>query len=50
MKKDIIPLKGNVMMNFTLYGVRAHVTVATEGWSRTPSELTGMILLMHRFN
>ena len=25
MKKDIIPLKGNVIMNFTLYGVRAHI-------------------------
>ena len=27
MKKDIIPLKGNVMMNFTLYGVRARVAL-----------------------
>ena len=27
MNKDIDPLKGNVIMNFTLYGVRAHVTL-----------------------
>ena len=27
MNKNIDPLKDNVIMNFTLYGVRAHVTL-----------------------
>ena len=50
MNNDIDPLKGNVTMKFTLYGLRAHITTRLQGWNQQPSEVIRMMILMHRSN
>ena len=50
MNNDIDPLKGNVTMKFTLYGLRAYITTRLQGWNQQPSEVIRMMILMHRSN